>query len=76
MALPFDKIKEEALGLDLDSRAALARELLLSLDDLSDEEAERLWLDEAERRQTEVRAGRVALVPGDQVMERLNKALD
>jgi hypothetical protein len=76
MALPFDKIKKEALGLDLDSRAALARELLLSLDDLSDQEAERLWLDEAERRQTEVRAGRAALVPGDQVMERLKKALD
>jgi Putative addiction module component len=75
MALPFDKIKEEALLLDLDSRAALARVLLLSLDDLSDDESERLWLDEAERRQAEVRDGRVAMVPGDQVLERLNKAL-
>jgi hypothetical protein len=36
---------------------------------------ERLWLDEAERRQAEVRSGRVTLVPGDQVLERLNKAL-
>ena len=75
MSLPFETIKQEALGLDLDSRAALARELLLSLDELSDAENERLWLDEAERRQAEVRAGRVTLVPGDQVMERLNKAL-
>ena len=75
MALPFERIKEEALGLDLDSRATLARELLVSLDELSDAENERLWLDEAERRQAEVRAGRVTLEPGDQVMERLNKAL-
>jgi Putative addiction module component len=75
MALPFEQIKEEALSLDLDSRATLARELLVSLDEPSDAENERLWLDEAERRQSEVRAGRVALEPGDQVMERLNKAL-
>jgi hypothetical protein len=66
MALPFERIKQEALDLDLDSRAALARELLLSLEELSDAENERLWLDEAERRQAEVQAGRVTLVPGDQ----------
>jgi hypothetical protein len=78
MALPFERIKQEALDLDLDldSRAALARELLLSLEELSDAENERLWLDEAERRQAEVQAGRVTLVPGDQVMDRLSKALD
>jgi hypothetical protein len=75
MALPFDQIKEEALNLDLDSRANLARELLRSLDDMSDAENERLWLDEAERRQTEIRAGRVAPVPGDEVMEQLNRVL-
>ena len=75
MALPFDTIKEEALNLDLDARATLARELLLSLDDLSDAENERLWLDEAERRQAEFREGRVAPIPGDEVMEQLNRAL-
>jgi len=72
MARNFEEIRTEALDLDLDSRATLARILLESLEDVSEDENKRLWLDEAERRQAEVREGSVQLVPGDQVMERLS----
>jgi hypothetical protein len=73
--MTFEEIKEQALTLDLNARAALAHALLRSLDDLSESEAERLWLEEAERRQREVHEGRVQMVPGDEVMRRLQKAL-
>ncbi len=45
--------------------------LIESLDEPSAEEHERLWLEEAERRRQEVADGRVALVPGAEVMARL-----
>jgi broad specificity phosphatase PhoE len=45
-----DEIEAEALKLDPQARARLARKLLESLEGLSDEENERLWAEEAERR--------------------------
>ena len=39
-------------------RAALAERLLASLDELSEEEAECLWAEEAQRRLEEYRTGR------------------
>ena len=71
----FEKVREQALNLDLDARAALARALLKSLEDLSEAENESLWLAEAERRQQEVREGRVKLVPGDEVKALLDRVL-
>ncbi|HYU33200.1 MAG TPA: addiction module protein [Thermoanaerobaculia bacterium] len=71
----FEKVREQALNLDLDARAALARALLESLEDLSEAENESLWLAEAERRQQEVREGRVKLVPGDDVKALLDRVL-
>ena len=45
-----DEIETEALKLDPQARARLAKKLLESLETLSDEENERLWAEEAERR--------------------------
>jgi Putative addiction module component len=45
-----DNIEAEALKLDPQSRARLAKKLLESLETLSDEENERLWAEEADRR--------------------------
>ncbi|MHB1282728.1 MAG: addiction module protein, partial [Metallibacterium scheffleri] len=55
-------IEREALGLTPANRARLAHELLESLDTLSPEEIDELWLDEAERRLKELDDGRVQLV--------------
>jgi putative addiction module component (TIGR02574 family) len=58
-----EQIVAAALKLDHKSRAKIARRLLDSLDELSEEEAEALWLDEAERRLQEMRDGKVKEIP-------------
>jgi hypothetical protein len=65
--MTIDELKREALQLDSSNRASLARELLVSLDDLPAAEIERLWLEEAERRREAVRSGNVVPVPMDEV---------
>ena len=49
MSDPAEVLKK-ALSLDIRNRAALAQRLLASLEELSEEEAERLWAEEAQRR--------------------------
>jgi len=46
----IDEIEAEMLKLDPWARARLAKKLLESLEALSDEENERLWAEEADRR--------------------------
>ena len=48
--MSIDEIEDEALKLDPQARARLAKKLLESLETLSDEENERLWAEEADRR--------------------------
>ncbi len=48
--MSIDEIEAEALKLDPKSRARLAERLLESLEALSDQENQRLWADEADRR--------------------------
>lgn len=52
-------LRREALSLSRAERAGLARELLESLDDSADPEAEQAWLDEAEQRSASLEAGAV-----------------
>jgi len=49
-----DELEEEALKLDPRSRARLAERLLASLEDPSATENERVWADEAVRRDAEI----------------------
>lgn len=56
-----------ALNLEVRDRAALAERLLASLEELSEEEANRLWSEEAQRRLVEYRAGRAQAVRADEV---------
>ena len=71
----FEKVCTQALSLNLDARVALSQVLLESLEGLTKAENESLWLTEAERRQHEVREGRVKLVPGDEVRALLDRVL-
>ncbi|MEW5953834.1 MAG: addiction module protein [Bacillota bacterium] len=52
-----EKLKAEALRLGPEARAYLARELLTSLDTMSEAEIEKLWIDEAIRRDEELDSG-------------------
>ncbi|OKY76742.1 MAG: addiction module antitoxin RelB [Desulfobulbaceae bacterium DB1] len=59
-----------AMELTLEERAQLAGKLLMSLDEPSESEIERLWLEEAERRIEEFRSGKVKGIPADEVFRR------
>ena len=48
--MSIEEIEAEALKLDPKARARLAEKLLESLESLSDQENERLWAEEADRR--------------------------
>ena len=48
--MSINDIEAEALKLDPQARARLAKKLLESLESLSDEENDRLWAEEADRR--------------------------
>ena len=66
----IEKLAKETMALDIEDRALLAGKLLLSLDEPSPSEVERLWLDEAERRLEDFRDGRVQGIPADEVFRR------
>ena len=68
--MSVDELKAEALRLDPQTRAYLARELLASLDTLSEAEIEKLWLDEAMRRDEELDSGAARAYPADEVLNR------
>jgi len=64
-------LTEQALELPLAERAELARRLLDSLEDISEEESDALWAAEAERRYADFRAGRIKATPAAEVFARL-----
>ena len=70
METKLDEVITAALQLTIEERAQLAGRLLLSLDEPSEAEVERLWLEEAERRLKEFREGRVRGIPADEVLRR------
>ena len=65
--MDIDTLKREALRLPPEERARLASELLESLDELPQQDADRLWLGEAARRAAQVDSGEVQLVSSDEV---------
>jgi hypothetical protein len=54
--MSLKELEAEALKLDPKARARLAGKLLESLEDLSEEEKDRLWAEEAKRRDAEMDA--------------------
>ncbi len=71
MSRAVKAIAAEALELPSTARAELASQFLDSLDNLTDEESDQLWAEEAERRYAEYKAGNVEAVPAEEVFERL-----
>ena len=65
--MDIESLEREALQLPAEERARLARELLDSLDALSPDELDRLWLEEAGRRAAQIDAGGVELVSAEEV---------
>lgn len=69
------ELEEKALGLDCEERARLAARLLLSLEESTESDGERLWLDEAERRLDAYQKGEVDGVPMSDVMSEIIKEI-
>ena len=67
----FDEILKGALSLPPGERAMLADHLLASLDGPNQKEIDAAWAEEAERRAREIDEGKVELIDGEVVMERL-----
>jgi hypothetical protein len=65
----LEDITRELLQMNVESRAALAKRLLDSLDELAPEESERLWVEEAARRYKQLKAGTASLTPSGEVFD-------
>ncbi len=75
MLSKIKEIKEEALRLPSHERAQLAEHLISSLDEEEDLEAEKLWIEEAERRYREYKEGKVKAKPSDLVFKEARSKL-
>ncbi|MFH1116589.1 MAG: addiction module protein [Pseudomonadota bacterium] len=70
MTTKLDEVIQAAMQLGIEERAHVVGRLLLSLDEPSASELERLWLEEADRRLREFREGRVNGIPSEEVFRR------
>ena len=71
MAVMTDRVTEEALSLPADIRLNLVEKLITSLNLPIDKDVDRLWAEEAERRISQIEAGEVKLVPGEEVFSKI-----
>ena len=68
----LEEIASEALQMSVESRAALAKRLLDSLDELAPAEYERMWVEEASRRYQQLKAGAASSIASEEVFARLD----
>lgn len=65
----------EVLALPEEDRAFLAQQLIASLDETADADAEAQWDEVIERRSREIEEGKVSCRPVDQVVQEIRKKL-
>jgi putative addiction module component (TIGR02574 family) len=70
MPLKIKEVVEATMQLNLEERAQLAAKLLMSLEEPTESEVERLWLNEAARRLNEFREGKTHVTPAEEVFRR------
>ena len=73
MSTDLETVEVEAMKLLPADRSRLAERLIASLG--ADPEVEQAWLLEADRREKELEAGAVQIVPGDQAIARFRAKL-
>lgn len=66
-----ERVFEEALSLPADERLILVEKLLKSLNLPIEEDIDRLWAEEAERRVAEIENGKANLLSGDEVFAKI-----
>lgn len=75
MHMDFKSLEKEALQRPAAERAKLARQLLESLDSLSEAELDDLWLNEAQRRAEQLDRGEADAVSGEEVAKKVRTLL-
>jgi putative addiction module component (TIGR02574 family) len=75
MANAFKEIETSALRLSEKQRARLASRLLDSLEKRRELGVEQAWLEEIERRNSELESGEVELIPAAEVIGKARKLL-
>jgi hypothetical protein len=73
--MTIEQVETEALKLEPEARAKLAEKLLRSLDDLSDDDVEQLWAEEASRRDAEIDSGEASLRDAEDVFREARSRL-
>jgi len=68
----LEELTSAALQMSVEARAALAKRLLDSLDEMSSEEYERLWVEEAARRYQQLKAGTASSIAAQELFARLD----
>ena len=69
------QLESEVLSLPVQERAALVQRLLLSLEEISEPEFDRLWGEESAHRAAELDAGKVQAIPGEEVAKKARALL-
>ena len=76
MARTIEDIENEIRALSVDDRMHLLRDLIADLDGDMDENVEKAWLEEAERRYKELKKGEAELVSAEEVFTRARARLN
>ncbi len=66
-----ERVLDEALSLPVDARVVLVDRLLASLNVPTPSDIEEEWKHEVDRRATELDSGRVEMIPGEEVLDRI-----
>lgn len=69
------QLESEVFALPIQDRAALAKRLLLSLEEVSDAEFETLWGEESARRAAELDLGMAQAISGQEVAKKARALL-
>jgi putative addiction module component (TIGR02574 family) len=75
MAKTIEDIENEIRSLSADDRMHLLRDLIADLDGSMDEDVEKAWIEEAERRYKELKEGEVELIPAEEVFSKARARL-
>lgn len=73
--MSIEELEAEIKKLALGDRAALAKWIVESLDELSESEIEALWAKEAEHRLDELEQGLATEIPAEEVVRRARAAI-
>ncbi len=75
MARTLAEIEQEILQLNPKEKATLARNIIDDLDAVADENVDRLWLEEAQRRYKAYVAGETKAKPAQEVFDKARQRL-